>query len=73
MSTVDIVRRIFQLGDVERINASANCLCALLLYSLLAIHQIRLYVRVYTRSTVRHKFLQSDLSIKKKLKKYRLE
>jgi len=47
MSSVNVVGGIFQLGNVERIQAGTNCLGSLLLYPLFTVHQIRLDVRVY--------------------------
>jgi len=46
VSSVDVVRRVLEFGDVERIHASTNRLGPFLLYSLSAVHQIRLHVRV---------------------------
>ena len=46
MSSVDVVGGVLEFGDVERVEAGANGLAAFLLYSLPAVHQVRLHVRV---------------------------
>ena len=46
MSSVDVVGGVLEFGDVERVEAGANGLGAFLLYSLPAVHQVRLHVRV---------------------------
>jgi len=48
MSAVNVVRGIFEFGDVKRIDTGSNRFRSFLLNSLATVHQIRLHVRVYT-------------------------
>ena len=43
---MNVIRGIFELCDVERLDAGANRLRTFLLYAFLAVHQVRLHVRV---------------------------
>jgi len=43
---MDVVRWVLEFGDVERVEAGTDRLGAFLLYSLSAVHQVRLHVRV---------------------------
>ena len=51
---MNVVRGIFEFGDVERVDAGANRLGAFVLYSLSAVHQVRLHVRVCTGTATYH-------------------